>query len=106
MHAIFLLFLEQKIIVFNGNSSMTVDVTSAVDPITTLGFHESIRQKINISEQWSDKTISFVANHSMRLSSGGARMLFDMGGSTPGWIELDNIEFFPDATTLSLENFE
>ena len=76
------------------NTSMKADVTRAIDPKTSLGFDNSARQAITISNKWTIRTIEFEATESISVNDGGARVLFDIGRSAPGSIEIDDIEFF------------
>jgi len=70
------------------------DVTRVADPKTSLGFDHSARREINIAKEWSIETIQFEAANTASAKEGGARVLFDMGKTDPGWLELDDIKFF------------
>jgi len=78
----------------NGVSNMKSDVTRAVDPKTTLGFNDSIRQSVHITDKWAIQTFEFEANQNTTSSDGGGRVVFEFGTSNPGWVEIDDVEFF------------
>jgi len=78
----------------DGNTSFKTDVTRAVDPKTSLGFGNSVRTDVTTTTEWEQKTIEFQASASMSLADGGARVLFDIGKSDPGWILIDDVELY------------
>jgi len=77
----------------DGATSFKADVTRVANPQTSLGFNDSVRQTISVTDRWSIKTIEFEANQTLKKDDGGAQVLFDIGKSEKGWLMLDDIKF-------------
>lgn len=100
-------FFQQSLFVTEGESYIfrfrvrgeapnviTADVTRSQDPKISISLNDDARQKIFVTEKWETHTIEFIAQETISLNEGGARVLFELGHSELGQIWFDDIEFF------------